>query len=223
MVLQELASMIDHTQLKATATPEAIRVLTQEARAHNLGAVCVQPCYVKLAKEELRGTAVKVATVIGFPLGATTSAAKAAEAREAVANGADELDMVQNIGAAKAGDWDRVEKDIRAVVEAAGAVPVKVILETCYLTDEEIVRACQAAVAAGAAFVKTSTGFGTGGARPEHVRLMRETVGPSVGVKASGGIRTYRDAQIMIEAGANRLGTSNGVQIIEEAAKAGLQ
>jgi deoxyribose-phosphate aldolase len=139
-----------------------------------------------------------------------------------VANGADELDMVLNIGAVKAGGWDRVENDIRAVVQAAGTALVKVILETCYLTDEEIVRACQAAVAAGAGFVKTSTGFGPAGAKPEHVRLMRQTVGPNIGVKAAGGIRTFRDAQAMIEAGATRLGASSGVQIIKEAEEAGI-
>ncbi|BCV24648.1 deoxyribose-phosphate aldolase [Gelria sp. Kuro-4] len=222
MQLKELARMIDHTLLKPTATPAAIRALCQEAKEHGFGAVCVQPCYVKLAEEELKETAVKVATVIGFPLGVTTSLVKAAEAGEAVANGADELDMVLNIGAVKAGGWDRVENDIRAVVQAAGTALVKVILETCYLTDEEIVRACQAAVAAGAGFVKTSTGFGPAGAKPEHVRLMRQTVGPNIGVKAAGGIRTFRDAQAMIEAGATRLGASSGVQIIKEAEEAGI-
>jgi deoxyribose-phosphate aldolase len=210
----ELAPTIDHTLLKPTATGADIKKLCQEAKDYGFGAVCVQPCYVKLACSELQGTPVKVATVIGFPLGANTSETKAAEAQEAVRNGAEELDMVLNIGALKEGRFDDVSRDIEAVVKAAAGALVKVILETCYLTAEEIVRACQLAVAAGADFVKTSTGFGTAGAKADQVRLMRETVGPKIGVKASGEIRTYADAIAMIEAGASRIGASASIQIV---------
>lgn len=219
MKRSELAKMIDHTLLKAMASSGDIRNLCQEAAEHGFGAVCVQPCYVKLACDELKGTPVKVATVIGFPLGATTGLAKAAEAREAVANGAAELDMVLNVGALKEGRFDYVGADIKAVVKAAAGALVKVILETCYLTDEEIVRACQLAVSVGAGFVKTSTGFGSAGAKADQVRLMRQTVGADIGVKASGGIRSYADAMAMIEAGANRIGASAGIRIISEVQK----
>lgn len=222
MKLAELCRIIDHTVLKPTAMPQDIRNLCKEALEYHFGAVCVHPCYVKLAKNELEGSGVKVVTVVGFPLGANTSAVKAAEAQEAIANGADELDMVLNIGAAKAGDWELVESDIRAVAQAADGVLLKVIIETCYLTDEEIVQACRTAVAGGAAFVKTSTGFGPAGAKLEHVRLMRQTVGPLIGVKASGGISTYSQALAMIEAGANRLGTSSSVKIAKEAKEASI-
>lgn len=216
MKRDELACIIDHTDLRPTASAADIRRLCAEAKEFGFAAVCVQPYYVPLAAAELQGTTIKVATVIGFPLGMTTSTVKATEAREAVANGATELDMVINLGALKDGRNSEVAADISAVVEAAG-VPVKVILETCYLNEAEIVRACHLAVEAGAAFVKTSTGFGPAGAKPEHVQLMRSIVGPDVGVKAAGGIRTYRDALTMVEAGANRLGTSHGVKVITEA------
>ncbi|MGI6129044.1 MAG: deoxyribose-phosphate aldolase [bacterium] len=209
-----LASIIDHTLLKATASSDEIINLCREAVEYGFGTVCVQPCYVKLAAEELRTTPVRVATVIGFPLGANTSEIKAAEAVEAVANGAAELDMVLNVGALIEGRLEYVEADIKAVVTAAAGALIKVILETCYLSKEEIVLGCQLAVAAGADFVKTSTGFGTGGAKADHIRLMRRTVGPNVGVKASGGIRSYQDAITMIQAGASRIGASASIQIV---------
>lgn len=214
MERSKLAQMIDHTLLKATATGADIKELCHEAKEYGFGAVCVQPCYVKLAADELQGTPVKVATVIGFPLGATTSQTKAAEAKEAVKNGAAELDMVLNIGALKEGRFDYVSQDIKAVIEVANGTLVKVILETCYLTDEEIIKACQLAVSAGANFVKTSTGFGTAGAKAAQVRLMRQTVGPDIGVKASGGIRSYADAVAMVDAGASRIGASAGIDIV---------
>lgn len=209
-----LASQIDHTNLKPTATTGEIGALCAEALEYHFASVCVNPCHTTTAKKALQGSDVKVAVAIGFPLGATTTPAKAFEAREATLNGADELDMVINIGALKEGHDSFVEGDIRAVVEAAGQAVVKVIVETCYLTDDEIVRACRLAVRAGAGFVKTSTGFGPAGAKVEHVRLMRAAVGPEIGVKAAGGIRTYQDAIDMIEAGANRIGTSAGISII---------
>ena len=177
--------------------------------------VCINPTWVSFAAEKLAATDVKVCTVIGFPLGANTSTVKAFEAAEAIKNGADEVDMVINIGAAKDGDWDLVESDIQAVVDASKDVTTKVIIETSLLTDEEKVKACQAAVRAGADFVKTSTGFSTAGATVADIALMRQTVGPDLGVKASGGVRSIADAQAMIEAGATRLGTSNGVDIMK--------
>ncbi|NMA54401.1 MAG: deoxyribose-phosphate aldolase [Firmicutes bacterium] len=216
MTRSELAQMIDHTLLEPAATGADIRRLCQEARAYGFGAVCVYPCFVQLAVCELKGTLVKVATVVSFPSGAASSRIKAAEAEAAVSDGAQELDLVLNIGAMKAGRFDYVEAEIAAVVQQAGRVPVKVILETCYLSSAEIITACKLAVRAGARFVKTSTGFGPGGARPEQVRLMRQTVGPNIGVKAAGGIKSYAEAMTMIEAGACRIGTSSGVQIITE-------
>ncbi|MGE5554109.1 MAG: deoxyribose-phosphate aldolase [Betaproteobacteria bacterium] len=210
----DLAKLIDHTLLKPDATPEAIARLCGEAAEYGFASVCVNPGNVALAAALLRGSEVKVCTVIGFPLGATTPLAKAFEARDAVANGADELDMVLNVGALKAGDEALVARDIRAVVEAAGGRLVKVILETGLLTEEEKVRACLLAKEAGAGFVKTSTGFGPGGATVEDVRLMRQAVGPDFGVKASGGIRDRVTAERMVAAGATRLGTSSGVAII---------
>ncbi|HZG60142.1 deoxyribose-phosphate aldolase [Thermolongibacillus altinsuensis] len=207
--------MIDHTLLKPEATKEQIVKLAEEAKTYHFASVCVNPTWVKTAYEILKDTDVKVCTVIGFPLGATTPEVKAFETKNAIENGASEVDMVINIGALKSGDDELVEKDIRAVVEAAkGKALVKVIIETCLLTDEEKVRACQLAVKAGADFVKTSTGFSTGGATVEDVALMRKTVGPNVGVKASGGIRSADDLLAMEKAGANRIGASAGVQII---------
>ncbi|QPA33212.1 deoxyribose-phosphate aldolase [Thermaerobacillus caldiproteolyticus] len=207
--------MIDHTLLKPEATKEQIVKLAEEAKAYHFASVCVNPTWVKTAYEILKDTDVKVCTVIGFPLGATTPEVKAFETKNAIENGASEVDMVINIGALKSGNDELVEKDIRAVVEAAkGKALVKVIIEACLLTDEEKVRACQLAVKAGADFVKTSTGFSTGGATVEDVALMRKTVGPNFGVKASGGIRTADDLLAMEKAGANRIGASAGVQII---------
>ena len=213
-MLKNLASLIDHTNLKPFATTGEIGALCAEALQHHFASVCVNPCHTATAKNALQGSDVRLAVVIGFPLGATTTRAKAFEAREAILNGADELDMVINVGALKEGRESFVEGDIRAVVEAAGQATVKVIIETCYLTDDEIVRACRLAVRAGADFVKTSTGFGPAGAKVEHVRLMRATVGPEIGVKAAGGIRTYQDAIDLIEAGANRIGASAGISIV---------
>lgn len=212
----ELNRMIDHTLLKADATPEQIEKLCEEAIKYHFASVCVNPCYVPLARELLEDTDVAVCCVAGFPLGATLTCAKAYEARCAVEAGAREVDMVINVGFAKAGDWQRVEGDIRAVAQAVQPEALlKVIIETCLLTDEQKVKACLAAKNAGADFVKTSTGFSTGGATVADVRLMRETVGAGMDVKASGGVRSKEDALNMIEAGATRLGTSNGVKIID--------
>lgn len=211
----ELNRMIDHTLLKADATPAQVAALCAEAKEHQFAAVCVNSCYVPLVSGQLAGTDVAVCCVVGFPLGAILTAAKVAEARQALEAGAQEIDMVINVGFAKAGEWGLVEADIRAVAEAVHpGAHLKVILETCLLTDEEKVKACLAAKAAGADFVKTSTGFSTGGATAADVALMRKTVGPEMGVKASGGVRTREDALAMIAAGANRIGTSNGVKII---------
>ena len=203
-------SYIDHTLLKADANKEQILSLIDEAKKYEFASVCVNPTWVKTAAELL-----KVCTVIGFPLGASTSAVKAFEAKDAIANGADEIDMVINIGALKSRNLKLVEDDIKAVVEASGSKLVKVIIETCLLTDEEKVEACQLAKLAGADFVKTSTGFSTGGATIEDIELMREAVGPIMGVKASGGARTLEAAKAFIKAGATRIGTSSGVAIMK--------
>ena len=215
MTSKQLAKYIDHTLLKQQASQADIEKICDEAKQYGFASVCVNPSYVALAAKLLTGTDVTPCCVIGFPLGACTPAAKAFETADAVANGAREVDMVINVGAIKSGDWALVQRDIAGVVSAAaGRAKVKVILETCLLTDEEKVQACRTAVAAGADFVKTSTGFSTGGATAHDVRLMRETVGPDIGVKASGGVRTYADAMTMIEAGASRLGASAGAKII---------
>lgn len=211
-----LAGMIDHTLLKPEATSEQIERLCQEALEFGFASVCVNPVYVPQVSSRLKGSSVKTCTVIGFPLGASSSPIKAAEARHAVLQGAEELDMVISIGAVKSGRWNDVKEDILAVCSVAGSSIVKVILETCLLTDDEIVRSCHIAKEAGAHFVKTSTGFSTAGATREHVALMRQTVGPDMGVKASGGIRTYEDAMAMIAAGANRLGASAGPKILTD-------
>lgn len=208
-------SYIDHTLLKADANKEQILFLIDEAKKYEFAGVCVNPTWVKTAAEFLKDSAVKVCTVIGFPLGASTSAVKAFEAKDAIANGADEIDMVINIGALKSRNLKLVEDDIKAVVEASGSKLVKVIIETCLLTDEEKVEACQLAKLAGADFVKTSIGFSTGGATVENIELMREAVGPTMGVKASGGARTLEAAQDFIKAGATRIGTSSGVAIMK--------
>jgi len=210
----KLNKFIDHTILKADAPKSKVDQILREAMTYNFMSVCLNPTWVKYAAEQLKGSGVKVCTVIGFPLGANTSSVKAFEAAEAIENGADEIDMVINIGAAKDGDWEKVEADIAAVNKAKLGHILKVIIETSLLSDEEKVKACEAAVSAGADFVKTSTGFSSSGATVSDVKLMRKTVGPAIGVKASGGIRSLEDAEAMIAAGATRLGTSNGVQIV---------
>lgn len=216
MTVSNLASMIDHTLLKPEATAEDIDRVCREALEHGFAAVCVNPWWVSRAAEQLKESSVKVCTPVGFPLGVTTTEAKVAETKRAIKDGASEIDMVMNIGAFKSGDHKGVEEDIRAVVRAAEGYTVKVILETGYLDEEEIRQACELAKAAGAHFVKTSTGFGPGGATVEAVRIMRGTVGREMGVKASGGIRTLTAAKKMVSAGANRIGTSSGVAIVEE-------
>ena len=211
----ELAAMIDHTLLKPEATATEVEVLCKEARQYGFFSVCVNTSRVSLCRDLLRGSRVKVCCVVGFPLGAIDYRSKAYETREAIANGADEIDMVINIGALKSGDLALVEKDIRAVVQAARTKVTKVILETGLLTDEEKVTACQLCKKAGATFVKTSTGFSKGSIATEaDILLMRKTVGPRMGVKASGGVRCIADAKKMIAAGATRIGTSSGVAIV---------
>lgn len=213
----DIAKMIDHTLLKAFATPDQVRQVCKEAIDMGAASVCVNPANVPLVKECLAGTPVKVCTVIGFPLGANTPETKAFETKDAIQNGAQEVDMVINIGAAKAGDFDAVYKDIKAVVDAANGTLVKVILEICYLTDDEIVAACKAAEKAGADFVKTSTGYGPSGANARVVKLMKDTVGKTMKVKASGGMRKYEDVVPNIEAGADRLGISASIAVLEGA------
>lgn len=210
----DIARAIDHTLLKPDATESQVRKLCDEARQYVFASVCVNPSWVALCAELLTGSPVKVCTVVGFPLGATTPTTKAIETRDAVANGADEIDMVINVGALKSGDDDRVRRDIEAVVDAArGRAIVKVILETSLLSREEKIRACQLCKQAGADFVKTSTGFGGGGATVEDIALMRKTVGPEMGVKASGGVGDLETAQAMVAAGATRIGASASVAI----------
>lgn len=211
-----LNKYIDHTLLKPEANKQAIDVLLEEAKQYDFMSVCVQPTWVNYCASALKESSVKVCTVIGFPLGANTPEVKAFEAENAIENGADEIDMVINIGAVKSDDWDLVTRDIQAVVDVAKKHNVlsKVIIETALLSDEEKVRVCQICKEVGADFVKTSTGFSTHGATVEDVRLMRETVGPDMGVKASGGVRSLQEAQDMIAAGATRLGTSSGVAIV---------
>ena len=207
---------IDHTLLKADARDEQIIKLCEEARKYDFASVCVNPGYVGLALKELKGTDVKVCTVIGFPLGATSTAEKAYEAREAAFEGASEIDMVINISRLKEKDDKYVKRDIEEVRKAVPNCVLKVIIETCLLTDEEKERACRLSLEAGADFVKTSTGFSSGGATEHDVKLMRDVVKDKCGVKASGGVRTKEDFLKMIEAGASRIGTSSGVKIIEE-------
>lgn len=214
--MDDLSKMIDHTLLKPDATKEMVKTLCEEAKEHDFFSVCVNPYYVNFAKGQLKESNVKVATVIGFPLGSTTKDAKAYEAENAIRDGADELDMVINIGALKEKDYKVVKEDIEAVVDVAkGKALVKVIIETCLLEDEEKKMACKLAKEAGADFVKTSTGFSTGGATVEDIKLMRGIVGDNVGVKASGGIRDYETAMKMIEAGANRIGASASIDIVK--------
>ena len=209
-----VAKTIDHTMLKADATTETIRRYCKEAREHGFASVCVNTCQVPLVAEELKGSDVTTCCVVGFALGAMITSAKAFEASEAVKAGAGEVDMVINIGAIKDQNYDLVREDIKAVVEASRPAIVKVIIETCLLTDEEKVKACELSVEAGAAFVKTSTGFSTGGATVEDVALMRKAVGDRAQVKASGGIRTPQDVDALLKAGADRIGAGNGVVLI---------
>ena len=212
-----LAKMMDHTILKATTTPEQVEKICKEALEIDAASVCINPVNISLAKKLLDGSNVKVCTVIGFPLGANTSETKAFETKDAISKGAQEVDMVINIGALLAGDSDAVFSDIKAVVDAAAGTLVKVIIETCYLNDEQKKTACEMALKAGANFVKTSTGFGTGGATVSDVKLMRSVVGAEMEVKASGGIRSYEDAIAVVDAGADRLGVSASLAILEGA------
>lgn len=213
--MNTLNTYIDHTILKPEAPKEKIQQIIDEAKKYDFASVCINPTWVSHAANELKNSKANVCTVIGFPLGANTSSLKAFEAAEAIKNGADEIDMVINIGAAKDGNWELVKSDIAAVNAVKSDKILKVIIETCLLTDDEKVKACQAAQEAGADFVKTSTGFSTGGATVSDVSLMRKTVGPDMGLKASGGIHNAEEAKAMIEAGATRLGCSAGVAIME--------
>ena len=216
MNARELAGTIDHTLLKPDATAAQILKLCDEAKAYHFASVCVNPSRIALAAKALEGSDVTPCCVVGFPFGAIPTESKAAEAAVAVKNGAREVDMVIDIGAAKDGDWDYVQRDIAAVKAACGAAKLKVIIEACLLTDEEKVKACLAAKAAKADFVKTSTGYSKSGATVQDVALMRKTVGADMGVKASGGIHTREEALAMIEAGANRIGASSGIAIVSE-------
>ena len=210
-----LNKYIDHTILKATASSSDVQKLCEEAIEHEFYSVCVNGCYVADAKHLLQGTDVKIAAVVGFPLGAMTTAAKVFEAKEAVENGASEIDMVINVAKLKDGEFEYVENEIRQIKEAIGDNVLKVIIETCYLTDEEKVKACELSLVAKADFVKTSTGFGTGGATYEDVKLMKSVVGDNAKVKASGGVRDKETAQKYVELGAERLGTSSGIDIVK--------
>ncbi len=213
---QNISKYIDHTILQPDASVDEVQKVCEEAKTYGFASVCVNPCYIELAADLLSGSGIAPCVVVGFPLGALTPAMKAAETETVIALGAWEADMVINVGAVKSGDWALVKEDIEAVVNAAaGRALVKVIIEACLLTDEEKVKVCTIAKEAGADFVKTSTGFSKGGATVEDVRLMRRTVGDGMGVKASGGIRSFKDAVAMIEAGATRLGTSAGVKIAD--------
>ena len=211
----DMAKCIDHTYLKPEASVNEIRKICDEAKKYHCASVCVNPSYIQYVAQQLEGSGVTPCCVIAFPFGTSTPEAKAFEASDAASKGAREIDMVINVGAIKSGDWLLVKRDIEGVVNAVkGRAKVKVIIEACLLTDEEKVKACTVAKLAGAAFVKTSTGYSTGGATVEDVRLMRETVGPEMGVKASGGVRTYDDAIAMLKAGANRLGCSSTMKIV---------
>lgn len=215
MTKKQLAKMMDHTILKATATPADVEKICREALEIDAASVCINPCNIELTKRLLEGSGVKVCTVIGFPLGANTTSVKMYETQDAIKRGAEEVDMVINVGALLAEDTDTVYNDIKGVVEAAGGTLVKVIIETCYLSDDQKKTACVLAMKAGADFVKTSTGFGTGGATAHDVALMRSVVGEKLKVKASGGIRTCQNAVEMIEASADRLGVSASIAILE--------
>jgi deoxyribose-phosphate aldolase len=211
----KIAGLIDHTALKPETTKEQIKKLCSEAIEYGFASVCVNPSYVELCSKLLKNSTTKVCTVIGFPLGATTTATKVAEASEAIVNGATEVDMVINVGAIKSGDYNYVKKDILAVVQASkGKALVKVILETCLLTEEEKIMSCNICKEVGANFVKTSTGFSAGGATVSDIKLMRSLVKPDLGVKASGGIRDYETAKAMVDAGASRIGASASIEIV---------
>ena len=213
----DIAKYIDHTILKPEATVEEVKKLCKEAKEYNFASVCVNGCYSKLVSTELAGSDVKTCVVVGFPLGSMTKEAKAFETTDAIKNGANEIDMVINVGALKDKNYDLFKEDIEAVVNAAkGKAIVKVIIETCLLNDEEKVKACEISKEANADFVKTSTGFSTGGATKEDIALMRKTVGESLGVKASGGVRDYKTAMDMINAGASRIGASASIAIVSE-------
>jgi len=211
---KELAALIDHTLVKASATQAEIDTLCDQAAEHGLAAVTINPVWTSYCAKRLKDSGVAINPTIGFPLGANTALIKVEETREAIANGATELDVVINIGALKSGFPEYVGKEINALVETAGGIPVKVILETSVLTDEEKLTVCKLSLDAGAAFIKTSTGFGKAGATRQDVRLIREAVGDRMGVKAAGGIREFRDAMAMLEAGATRLGTSSAIRIL---------
>ena len=211
----KLNKYIDHTYLKAMGGKEVIEKLCAEAREYDFKSVCVNPCNVALAKKLLEGSDVLVCTVIGFPLGQNTTATKLFETKEAIENGAREIDMVINVAKLKDQDYDYVKNEIKVLKDACGSLTLKVIIETCYLTKDEIRKVSELALEAGADFVKTSTGFGTGGALVEDVAIMKSVVGNKAYVKASGGVKTYADAMKMIEAGADRIGTSNGIDIMK--------
>ncbi len=217
MKKNEIAAMIDHTLLKANATDDQIVKLCGEAKENRFASVCVNPCHVARAAELLKGSGIAVCTVIGFPLGAGTTETKVFETKDAIAKGANEVDMVIDVGALKSGRYDDVRGQIREVVTTANGTLVKVIIETCYLTDEEKVIACKASAEAGADYVKTSTGFGGGGATVEDVALMKKSIPASMKVKASGGIHTYAQAVALVEVGASRLGASAGITIVADA------
>ncbi|KEJ00923.1 deoxyribose-phosphate aldolase [Clostridium botulinum] len=211
----KLSKYIDHTLLKPQATEKDILKLIEEAKTYDFASVCVNPSWVKLAYENLKDTNVKVCTVVGFPLGATSIASKVYETKVAIEDGADEIDMVIAVGQLKSGNDEYVKEEIKKIVEASKDKLVKVIIETCLLTEEEKVKACTLSKEAGADYVKTSTGFSTGGAKPEDIKLMRETVGKDMGVKASGGIHTREEMEVMIENGATRIGASCGVELVK--------
>lgn len=212
----DINKYIDHTILKASATKDEVTKICNEAKEYKFASVCVNTCHTALVSKLLEGTGVATCVVVGFPLGAMMTEAKAYEAKLAVAAGANEVDMVINVGALKEKDYAYVEKDIKAVVDASKPAIVKVIIETCLLSDEEKVKACEIAVSAGAHFVKTSTGFSTSGATKEDIALMRKTVGDGIGVKAAGGVRTFEDAMDMINAGASRIGASSSIDIVNK-------
>ena len=212
----QIAKMIDHTILKAEATESEIIKLCKEAIHYDFASVCVNPSMVPVAAKELKGTHVKVCTVIGFPLGATTTEVKVFETKDVIEKGATEVDMVINIGHVKNGDFDKVEAEIKALKEAAGDKILKVIIETCYLTDDEKVKLCQCVTNAKADYIKTSTGFGTGGATIEDIRLFAQNIGPDVKMKAAGGVKSREDLEIFLEAGCDRIGTSSAVKMLEE-------
>ena len=214
MTMKEMLHHVDHTQLKAYATWEDIEKLCREAVEYETASVCIPPCYISRVKEAFKDS-LKICTVVGFPLGYSVTEAKVAETRQAVADGADEIDMVVNISDVKNKDFDKVEKEIAALKEAADGHVLKVIIETCYLTEDEKIAMCRAVTNAKADFIKTSTGFGTGGATLEDVRLFKENLGPDVKIKAAGGIRSVEDMEAFLDAGVSRLGTSSAIELVK--------